>query len=542
MNTTSDDIQKPIAYVKLGRGDNHAQTICLIAPDHKDATRVTCTLYTQGYEVESKTVTFQDPIVRLFKFSFEKLKPGVRYNYIFSVDGKELDLGGELTTEDLYFTYWKELEQDSSVILMSCNGVNDFKDKKNKWGMWKRMEEEIKNSPNPPQLLICGGDQYYQDEVEKKWINKLNAKTFKEKYTEFKTDSLKNALSHMSDISYRRLMAQIPSVAMLDDHDITDGAGARLKFFNGEEFTENWQNFASVQRELFTLLQASTNPTPIITKENSAFSFVLDLGHCALVAADLRTEKNLKKSQLQEKDSQEAFFEAIRSLSHKNVMILLPVVPLKNSLNREGLLAAFSRGALDLSRKEKYPVWLRKVLAYIGELNDDITDPLSSDYNKGFLAKLFAVMGEGSKRGTQYTLLSGDIHTGGSVELHATAANTKFKVGLLVSSPIGYQPMDSALEAKLRERQTIEFEHEGVKISGIVNFFTQNRNFMEFTPSLLATKPNDAAYMYEEGIPGARKVLLDSWRTERVPVVFDFTNSEVLAKEVAPKKEPSIDA
>ena len=506
-----------IVHIFLGRGDGHSQKILAVAPDHPEIEELTCELYAEGSKLFECTTNFKDPIVRLFEFEFSDLTPGARYNYLFRKGNEVLELGGGLGLESLYFTYWKEISRKSSMILMSCNGIHSFKDSSKKWKMWERLEEETKLSAEPPKLLVLGGDQYYQDEVEKKWLRKLSHTFFKKNYKDFKKDSLKNALSHMSNISYRKVMARTPSVAMLDDHDITDGAGGRLKHFKGEEFTDKWNNFASVQRELFKLLQASRNPSPIVKRDNSAFSFILDLGNSALVAADLRTEKNLKKRQLMESSSEEAFFSAIREVKSKNVMILLPVVPLRNSLKQEAILIPLSRGSMALS--EVVPnVWglkkIKSALKFFGGMYDDVTDALSSEFNKGFLARLFREMGEGNKRGVNYTLLSGDIHTGGSVELVVKTSDNFFPVPLLVSSPIGYQPMNFLVEAALREKKTIHFKHEDLVVDGVVNRFSQNRNYMQLRPGLFEEDSENSVLIYEEGVIGTRKVVIDGWKRE----------------------------
>lgn len=523
----------PIPHIFLGRGDKRSLLINVVHPTRTDITSLSCDVFTSEGKVHTERAAFRDEIVRLYSFKFQKLTHGTIYRYrIYTDDGVDLELGDGLTQDDLQFTYWSHLDGAGDALLMSCNGVFAYKGKeKNRFRTWDMvLSAAIKKGIK---LTILGGDQYYQDDVEKAWINKLNNEFYKSNYAAFKTASLANALSYMCHSSYRKLMARVPSVAMMDDHDITDGAGGRAKFFKGLEFTEKWVNYASVQKELFNLIQASRNPTPVIAKENSAFSFILDLGDSALVAFDMRTEKNSEKKMLMEKDSHDALFSAVKGLQHKNVFILLPVVPLRNSskFDRWQILMVKIASFLAVARLFKNLPKVQHAIEYLADCSDDLNDGLNSECNSDFLADIFNLMAEGAKRGVKYALFSGDIHTGGAVDLRVEAEGVRFAVPLLISSPIGYEPMPELLEAALREKKKIDFQHTGVSVTGVTGRFSTLRNFITVKLNHLFSDPNNAAVIYEERI-GPRTLLVRDLLIDE-----EIVPSSVAAKS-ALKNEP----
>lgn len=517
----------PIPHIFLGRGDNRSLLINVVHPTRVDITSLSCDVYTAEGKVHTEKATFRDEIVRLYSFKFRALTHATTYRYrIYTNDGVDLDLGEGLAQDDLQFTYWAHLDGPGDAILMSCNGVYAYKGKeKNRFRPWDMAQNAAEKRGT--KLTILGGDQYYQDDVEAAWISKLNDEFFKKNYADFKTASLANALTYMCHPSYRKLMASVPSVAMLDDHDITDGAGGRSKFFVGQEFTTEWKNYASVQKEIFELLQASRNPTPVLVKKDSAFSFILDLGESALVAFDMRTEKNSEKKLLMERDSQDSLFAAIKALPHKNVFILLPVVPLRNSAKFEKIENFVIACATLVARTNLFN-WSPKIkhaIEYVADCSDDLNDGLNSECNVEFLSDLFKVMAYGADKGVNYAFFSGDIHTGGVVDLRIEYNKVRFSVPLLISSPIGYEPMPELAEAALREKKQIDFEHSGVKVLGVTGRFSTLRNFMTIQLNRLFTDPNKAAIIYEERI-GPRAVLVKDWLVDE------------LDTEVSKKTEP----
>jgi hypothetical protein len=376
---------------------------------------------------------------------------------------------------------------------------------------------------------MLGGDQYYQDSLEH-WIAKLTGENFESNAQACREDSLRNALNHMTHPSYRKFMAQIPTNAMLDDHDLTDGAGGRQEYYEGTGFKEEWNRFIDIQKGLFDLLQASRNPTPVVTKQLAAYSFIQDLGETAMIALDMRTEKHGGNKTLMAKDSQTALFNAIQALPHKKVYILLPVVPMRNCPQLEGQLLLLMNLATELCKVGAFhsiPI-AEKALKYVADCTDDMNDSLTSECNKDFFMDLMKLLAEGSKRGVEYVFLSGDIHTGGTVEIFAEVDGHKFRVPLIISSPVGYDPMPELAEPILREKKAILIEHAGVKLEAVTGRFSTQRNFIYLEMNRIFSHPNEAAFIYEERIDGCRRLLVQDW--------FPDDEKEVtIAKAMNPK-------
>lgn len=516
MGSSSEAPVKP-AYPFLGFPVNGLQKIILLAPNHTDVSEVRCDLIVGKSVIATKVSRFRDPIVRLYEFEFSGLRVGCNYQYQFSSDEGSIELGEGLSSEDLNFIFHDRLTEADATLLVSCNGVKDFHERGlSPFAMWERMLDEVNKLPERPRLIINGGDQYYQDSIETIWIKQLSDDNFPKVRDDFKRASLQNALEHMNSPAYRKLMAQIPSIAMLDDHDITDGAGGRPEYFDGDNFTPEYRNFATVQIELFDLIQSSRNPAPILKTGLTGFSFVVDLGESALVALDLRTQKNARKKQLMEPDTEKAVLSAIENLTHKNVMILIPVVPFRNARVLEGVLLSFARVFAGIAAKY-FPkggigAKLKTGMEYFAGLEDDLLDALSSEANVGFLARLLRSLAKGARKGVRYTVLSGDIHTGGTVESRVTVDGFSFKLPIVVSSPIGYQPMHYIVEAMLKERRVISFAEDGVGVRALIDAFTTQRNFILFYPAKIGTSArNEACWIYQEEVSGAKLLLVDGW-------------------------------
>ncbi|KYG62309.1 hypothetical protein AZI87_17445 [Bdellovibrio bacteriovorus] len=499
-------------HVFLGRGHNGAQKIVLCAPFQTDFDEVECTLSLSGVALPPMKAKAQDPEVRNFVFEFHGLISGGNYSYRFTKKGERLDLGAGLLESNLRFTYWSTLDAYAETVLISCNGVYIFKDQNKKWDMWRRLETTIANSKNPPKLLILGGDQYYQDDTEKEFYEKLKGDVTPELRNQVKMAAIRRAWEQTSDPSYRRLMASIPSVAMCDDHDFTDGAGGR--FFNEQGvFESSWLNYMSILVEVFEAFQTSRNPTPIISKTKSAYSFTLDLGESALIALDMRTEKNAGINKIMDEDHKNAVFAVIQALPHKNILILSPVVPARNSNQKEGWMAGIIEWLKKPKVKAKFEKWhLMFAWDYIVGMEDDMDDALTSKRAIGFFGELMKCLSTKALNDTTYTLLTGDIHTGGSIELFITVDKGTFPLGVLVSSPIGYDPMPDVVEGLLQEGMLIKKQNNDFKLIGINNQFVTARNFVFLRPSLLKTDAKDqAARIFIEGIQGSRSLPIGSW-------------------------------
>ncbi|MFN7824117.1 MAG: hypothetical protein ACK5P6_02015 [Pseudobdellovibrionaceae bacterium] len=525
---------KDIKHVFLGRGDKQEQKIVLLSPFHTDFNTVRCEIFENDQLVETVDANPRDPVLRDFIFEFSNLIDGHTYSYRFTNDRNPIELGGGLEEKHLQFKYWKTFTKSSEFLLLSCNGVDYYKDKKSKWNMWTNALQTVQHNRDIG-LLVLAGDQYYQDKIEEKWIDLLDDSLSEDSHSRFLLDSIESVFRQTSHLSYRILMAQYSSVAMLDDHDITDGAGGRAEFFEGVEFTKNWRKYSSAQIRVFEAFQGSRNPSPIKKTNGSGFSFQISLGKSKLIALDLRTEKNSKKNQLMSDDQKDAVFKEIEISTEKVVYLLLPVVPIRNAIKLEGVLTAVSMISRLLMKIKILSFLDPKVfqgIKFIADMEDDLRDALSSENNVKFLAELFRRMILKNKDdGTKFVILSGDIHTAGSVEVIISYQSNYLKFPILIASPIGYQTMSQHVEAALRESAEISFEESGVKIRANNNAFYTNRNFMVINPGSILENDPYAVRLYQEGVSGYKLIQYDSWK------LVDFAKTSRVESLEASQKE-----
>ena len=222
------------------------------------------------------------PMFGVFKslvFDVEDLDENEKYTYVIKDDNGPIDLGSGLGEADCYFWGPAEFGEKDYFILLSCNDpfAADGKSTGAPWAMWERLEEDTRGDENF-RLLLLGGDQVYCDELERQKEGKGFIKKLEKSGDVTSVEvKLKDAFiqqyhKYWSHDSLRKVFARIPSLAMWDDHDITDGWGSRLESFDGTEIKSSWQRYFNVAREAFEAYQAVRNPVPFTKLRTHEFS------------------------------------------------------------------------------------------------------------------------------------------------------------------------------------------------------------------------------------------------------------------------------
>ena len=295
-----------------------------------------------------------------FVFDVEGLEENERYSYVIGDEEGPIDLGSGIDESDCHFLGPGEFGERDYFVLLSCNDpfAADGKSTGAPWAMWERLEEETRGDANC-RLLLLGGDQVYCDELEKRkdgqgFIRKLE-KSGNDSVVE---DQLKEAFidqyhKYWGHASFRRLLARTPSLAMWDDHDITDGWGSRPESFDGQEIKRPWQRYFEVARSAFEAYQAVRNPAPLT---QSGYTSFLDIGGLRFYLMDFRSERNARKAQLWSADSHDAFLKSLSAVppNTEKVFVLSPVVALRCNFEGDrrisqlsGLLFSFRRWMKD---------------------------------------------------------------------------------------------------------------------------------------------------------------------------------------------------
>jgi len=286
--------EKPISYVigpQIGPSFDPCGVRITIALPYREDTKLTCHLLSaDGQKVDEQTSDVLHPKFKPFVFEFENLEMGAKYSYKFlDISSEEVDLEGGLTYRDCWF-YAPTFKDNDKLVLLSCN--NPFHSKKqdnDRFEMWSRLKDVVIKDPMI-KLLVQGGDQVYHDDIEADCLQKLKATIADEEGVQ--DNIIKNYQHYYSDLNYRKIMANVPSVAMLDDHDITDGWGGRPESFKDNNIKPEWQNYFDIAYDAFKAYQTVKNPKIRLYK--GVETTYLDFGENRIYLLDLRKEKNIK--------------------------------------------------------------------------------------------------------------------------------------------------------------------------------------------------------------------------------------------------------
>ncbi len=481
--------------------------ITIAFPDIPTLETLTCVLTSRhdAREHREKNIATSE-IFKDFVFSFTHLKPGVEYTYAFyDASNAPLDLGN-LTAEDCKFLA-PVFNRNDRFVLFSCNNIFYSGGPQTKrYRMWSRLKRELEQNRDI-KLVIQGGDQVYHDDIETSCLKALRENP--EDLDTVRKMMIRNYQHFYGHHISRKILAQIPSVAMWDDHDITDGWGGRPESFDKEgNLKPEWKTYFECAREAFQAYQGAKNPDyrPYAHSQTS----MLDFGHNRIVLMDLRSEKNIKDDEapLISDEHAEAIFRVIRETpkTARSCFVLSPVVPVRISPEKEQTLGGIAslmyairefatqklRGHHQKPRLWRFLFWLSNI-GGVADLWDDLTDGLSCKENIPFLRNLISAMiSIQSRLGANTIFLSGDIHTGGISEIFAqTNDNTLYAIPQIVSSPIGYEPMAAVVQSQTSEGKDFEIAPTVGGVGGIRArniFYRSDRNFVIICPDKLAER------------------------------------------------------
>ena len=218
-----------------------------IAFPGQDLNEIKCILIDEHDEKTERTETPQ--VYGSFKsyiFKFTSLIPNHKYRYKFvDLQGNGIDLG-DLEEKDCFFHGPAFDEEEDKFVLLSCN--NPFESKKPKeeqFAMWERLLSIVEKDQHI-KLIIQGGDQVYNDIVEQIHLHpidhardsKMSLAPMPPNWEKVEKDIGENYCRFYGHPAYRRILARIPSVAMWDDHDITDGWGGRFESYKEDDKPE----------------------------------------------------------------------------------------------------------------------------------------------------------------------------------------------------------------------------------------------------------------------------------------------------------------
>lgn len=385
---SSIEAKKPPAVAVIGpflgyRGPD-AIRIVVGLPNRPDVTELVCELRPAVGEPKPLSATPTHPLYRAYSFDFTNLTPDSEHSYRFLVNGEPLPLEGGLSEADCRFhTSPVEWSADDSVIVMSCHNPFMLREgaAEDGWAMWKALGTLIDEEPGV-RLLLMGGDQVYNDDIEEAGAmsalsglsrERAEQATISKEAVEVESEWTRRFIRQYQlfwqDISYRKVLARIPSVAMWDDHDITDGWGSRPESHFFHWIKPEWNEYFRLARDAFTNYQAIRNPAQTIAGVGEAFTFFADCGGTRIYLLDLRSERRSWEKKIWSDSHRDAVFTSWKNIDSsalgnvRNVMILSPVVPFRTNFEGDDRLNWFLKIWFNLIQGYEAQKSQRRILA-----------------------------------------------------------------------------------------------------------------------------------------------------------------------------------
>lgn len=287
---------------------------------------------------------------------------------------------------------------DFSFGLISCHKVfQSYKKHHKRIKMWEALGEKLAH--HDAKFLLQAGDQIYGDAKENNAWEKCQ-----------------NVTSHLERLKYYRdvyfdswgfeqvqdVMSMVPQFMIWDDHEVTDGWGAKKDHFTGKN-----PGIIEIAKMAYIEFQHSHNPDSFIRGE---FFYAFHYGNAAFFVLDTRSHRSIKEDVLLGKTQKEVFEKWIQSpkVSSAKVLFLVSSVPV-----------------FHLSRD----LWS------FGKIIDDAADQWTYKGNRKarrwLLKNLFEWSGNDNK---PVYILGGDVHVG--TEVCMAHMKRKQVIQQITSSPI----------------------------------------------------------------------------------------------------------
>lgn len=505
MAEASSEAQPLVVGPFLGALSADGVRVCVALPDQPGIERLTCTLTTSSGSSEVREVLRRSERYGMFAFDFFNLSPSELYQYGFTTSEGVVEIP-DLQLADMAFRPIGDCSPGDSFVLATCH--NPFSERhRETWVMWERLDALISEDPSV-RLLVLAGDQVYHDDLEKAYIGRLAASPHSEEvhaelrhavHAELRHALIRNYGRFWSAPSYRRVLARVPSVAMWDDHDITDGWGGRPEQFEGDRTKLHWQQYFEAAREAFEAYQAVRNPPKLDGVPAGSFTCHLTWGDNRFYLCDFRSQKNSRLERFWARDQEEAFLASVAEEddSIARIFVVSPVVPLRTDPELENTLNGFTKAAFAAgqwaSRTDKSAFWKRILVMLaswagreLGGLTDDLNDSLLAPCNRQGFTRLLEQLFAARARGIDVAILSGDIHTAGISELIQRSDGVRLTIPQIVSSPIAHKVMSSKIEGwTTAVKQILVSQDESRTVIGRNGGYFSDRNFAQIFPGRL---------------------------------------------------------
>lgn len=402
----------------------------------------------------------------------------------------------------------------------SCNGFCPDTDQatRDQMGGIEPLWRDLLNNHNqrPFSCMVGGGDQVYADEVWelpslKQW---LAMKGKENRYQAPWNAELDEQVSAFYFEMYRsgytipavaQALASIPSVNMLDDHDVYDGFGS---YPEGLQNSNVFSTMAKIARHFYMLFQHHTTMERAVSYEaneyigssRAGFTILTPLGPSVeLLAIDCRAERT--RNQIVSEATWEEIFSILQQLpsSTKHLVVVtgVPIVyprfetadnmmsqfgDIKQHVNKSfnsivdgvsvGVKAVLGSSAADglksgyknLKLQMGKSGLMKGLLNQFGEpeLSDDLIDHWTNELHEAERHQAILRFQQiAAMKGIRITFIAGDVHCGGAGRFFGTKPDDFRTMYQIVSSAIGNIPPPVAVLKMLHKNaKVIHFDHE----------------------------------------------------------------------------------
>jgi len=348
-------------------------------------------------------------------------------------------------------------------VVVSCNGVKEI-------GAWHELKEFIDRTK--PRFLIMMGDQVYLDNAGNVWKD----------YAGKSSEKRRMAMADKYQANWSRhpipkIMANIPTYMVWDDHEIRDGWGSFAadspvladKYPRGAKIFDRHNNFFNDARDVYWHFQMAHNPPlPLPVGGNRfAMPFVFQCGGLLVLVTDSRGNRDLwrPESPILGEDQWQFITDLLENIpSSVEAIAIVTPAPIA-SMSPENIgqktigklepdVRKFRRGdakgieqlidtggtQINLGKLDKLESLLNNGKEKFRGNIDDIRDQWAHHISRPEQEKLIRLVAKagtvnrinGSPRAVIF--LSGDIHIGGIFDI--SVSNPSFKIPCLVSSGI----------------------------------------------------------------------------------------------------------
>ncbi|KAI8998013.1 hypothetical protein BC832DRAFT_535157, partial [Gaertneriomyces semiglobifer] len=380
-----------------------------------------------------------------------KVTAGFSQSATYRVDAGEnvVFQGGEGDHKNEFTFQVPAMDEPWHWSFYSCNGFStDTEQPESNYDgvrpLWRDMLQV--HSKRPFHLMVGGGDQIYQDDLFfhckslREWLD-ISSSRERESYAfnqnmqiEVERYYLFHYMAHFGQPVVCEAMAKIPSINVIDDHDIFDGFGS---YPDGLQNCPVFQALGAIALRAYLLFQHHTTPALARGEDlwggSTGYNFLRFMGpRTVIFGHDGRYERS--KDQVTDPKTYDILFNELLPNLPKSVEHLVFVTGVPVSFPALGL----TEKAMEIVSKIRRWTFIRRAFSFSGlykKLGLSFGEPSNLDdlvdhWNSGFhikerntLIERFQAFAE--KSSIRVTMIAGDVHCACIAQLRSQSNLTR---------------------------------------------------------------------------------------------------------------------